>query len=353
MGKLIISGIGPLTPVGTGKEAFWESMCKGTSGIHNITKFSSVPGARGGEVPEPDIDEYVNGRKFRRAAEISKNAMIAVSSALKDSGTEPFPGGDSALVFGITHGAINYSREYHRALLEGDEDVSPVLFSDSVLNAPAGNGSICFDIKGAVHTIVGDITASIKAVMLACRILKTGSVRRSIIVSAEEINELTFFCRSKLDGSEISEGAGALLIEDDSDTQCPDPYCTISGYASYFNASEPEKSFGTAVEKALRMAGIRIHELDCAFVDGLSGKEGQYLNNVPAGSAARCAGNAFNVTATWNIILSAIIIKEGLLPAAIINGKTADNFIPVDKGNILVCNSEANGASSAIVLSKY
>lgn len=351
MRKPVITGIGPVTPAGTGRESFWDSMSKGTSVINNIKKFSSMPGARGGEVPEQDIDEYIDGRKFRRAADISKNALIAVSSALKDSGIESIGDEDSALVVGVTHGAINYSQQYHRSLLEGEEDVSPLLFSDSVLNAPAGNGSICFDIKGAVHTVVGDITASIKAVMLACGKLKAGSVSRSIVVSAEEINELTFFCRTRLGETDLSEGAGALVIENAVHSAAP--YCTISGYASYFNAVDPGNSLEQAVERALIMADISKDELDFAFVDGFRGKADQYLNDIPTGSTARFMGNAFNVTAAWNIMLSAVIIRKGIFPAVIMKGKTSENFIHIEKGNILVCNSEVNGASSAIILSRY
>ncbi len=352
MGKLVISGIGPLTPVGTGMHDYWQAIQSGKAGIKEINRFRSLPSAKGGGISETDIEGQVDDRRFRRAADVSKYVIAAIRLALADAKRDSLGGENSALIATATHGAINYTVEYHRLLVTGSvEDISPILFSESVLNAPAGNASICFNINGAVHTLVGGITAFAKAVILAHRMIEEGVIKRVMIVSAEELNELSYFCWSGFGQSLLSEGAGALLLEREEDRGAPDSYCRISGLASICGPGPLDKVFTRAVEKALAMAGVRMQDIDFMLVDIPPGFTAPLLGDIPSGSVTRHTGNAFCVSAAWNVMLASLMLRHGILPAglsrsneAVLSGK--------EMKNILVCNLEKRGEASAIILSR-
>ena len=352
MRKLIISGIGPLSPSGAGKEKLWKLLSGGPSVIKEITRFSSLPEAMGGEIADKDTDAIINARKFRRAADVSKYAMAAIGLAMNDAGLDSVSGENSAMVAAITHGALNYTQDYHESLLTGGvEDISPALFSDSVLNAPAGNASICFGIQGAVHTIIGGLSASIKASILACRLLEEDSIQRATVISTEEVNELSFYCRRKFGESIMSEGAGAILIERDNGERNSQRYCSISGFSSYLDTSDADKSFRTAIDRALAMAGIKKQDLDFALVDMPPGIHSGYLDDIQQNTVSRYTGNAFCVSSIWNIIIAAYIIDKGFLPEYFSKtGKKANNADNIK--NVLVCSLEKTGSAAAMVLTK-
>jgi len=350
--RLVISGIGPLTPFGAGKECLRQSLKDGLSGIKEITKFSSISGAMGGEITDIDIDAIIDDRKFRRAADVSKYAMAAIKLALNDAGLESVSGEDSAMVAAVTHGALNYTQEYHELLLTGGvEDISPILFSDSVLNAPAGNASICFGIQGAVHTIVGGTASSIKAAMLACRLLDDGPIKRALLFSTEEINELSFYCRNSFGEPVMSEGAGALLIERADERKGSQQYCNVSGFASYLDPSDPEASLRISADRALSMAGIKKDDLDFVLMEGAAGIHNGYFNETLSGTVSQYTGKAFAVSSIWNIIAAADSIEQGCLPDHLA-ARDKHNVTSRGPENVLVCALEKTGLAASMVLSK-
>jgi 3-oxoacyl-[acyl-carrier-protein] synthase II len=352
MKRPVISGLGLLSPFGAGMEPLWQSLASGSSGIRSLSRFSSVSGALGSEITDIDLDDIIDNRKFRRAADVSKYALAAIQLAINDASLDSAAGEDSAMVTAVTHGAMNYTQAYHKSLVTGGvEDISPILFSDSVLNAPAGNASICYGIQGAVHTIVGGTAASIKAAMIACRLIREDGINRSVVVSAEEMNELSFYCRKKLGESEMSEGAGVFLIEDASVRKGRQPYCCISGYASYIDPDGPDVSFQMAVDKALSMAGIAKHDLDFALTDMPPGMCMRHLDGIPSDTVSRYTGNAFCVSSSWNIMLAAYIIYKDALPDSFIKRCEEERKLNTIR-NVIVCNLEETGAAAAIVLSK-
>jgi 3-oxoacyl-(acyl-carrier-protein) synthase len=313
---------------------------------------SSVPGALGSDITDIDLDDIIDNRKFRRAADVSRYALAAIKLAISDAGLDSAGGEDSAVITAVTHAAMNYTQDYHKSLLTGGvDDISPILFSDSVLNAPAGNASICFDIRGAVHTVIGGTAASIKATMMACRLIHEDGINRAVVVSAEELNELSFHCRRRFGESAMSEGAGALFIEDNSVRKGKHVYCSVSGYASHFDPAGPEVSFQKAVDRALSMAGIGRRDLDFALTDMPAGMSMRHFDGVPSDSVSRFTGNAFCVSSAWNILLAAYMIYKEALPDSFM--KRCGEERKLNKiQNVIVCTLEETGAAAAIVLSK-
>src|ERR1700690_2646262 len=144
MRKLIITGAAMVSPIGIGTEAIWDAIQRGACGIRRLTKVSFKEDLFCGEIRDFDLGDYISDRRFRRAAPISQFALSSVALALGETAAAS-DNENTALVMAITHGVLGYTQVFHKELLEGGPDaVSPIYFSDSVLNAPAGNTSICF-----------------------------------------------------------------------------------------------------------------------------------------------------------------------------------------------------------------
>lgn len=352
MNRPVLSGLGPITPFGAGVGPFWQALTAGSSGIRPLSRFSPGTDNQGGEISGIDLDEIIGNRSFRRVADISKYVLAAIQVALRDAGLESVAGESTALVTAVTHGAMNYTQEYHQSLVTGGvDDISPILFSDSVLNAPAGNASVCYGIQGAVHSIIGGTAASIKAAMIACGLVQESGINRAVVVSGEEMNELSFFCRKQFGWQAMSEGAGSFLIEDSADRKGMQSYCCVSGYAAHIEASGPDISLNTAVEKALAVAGIRKHDLDFALVDLPPGADARLFKGIPLDSVSRFTGNAFCVSSAWNIMLAAYMIYKDAVPESFLKGHEEKRKSDTIRHGI-VCSLEETGTAAAIILSK-
>ncbi|MDN3513047.1 MAG: beta-ketoacyl synthase chain length factor [Candidatus Brocadia sp.] len=349
MEKLVLTGVGMVTPMGIGREQFWNNVINGSSGIKRLTKFPTTHETYCGEISDFHFDVSISNNRFRRAADISKYTLTAVNLAISDAGTKTLDDKDTALVVGITHGALNYAQTFHKALVtEGVDDLSPIHFSDSVLNAPAGNVSIGFGIKGPIHTLVGGATTAIKAVMLASRMLDSGVASKSIVVSSEALNELSLYCYSRLGIHTLSEGSGAILIEKEGKITGTTPYCYIAGMASGINPSNSCTALNTVVDQCLEKADISPKDIDLVMTDScVPVKSG--LTDIPAGCIMPLSGNAFSLTVMLDIIVSSLAIKNGTIPEAIVRNAVS---ISDSLQNVLIYSTEEDGIAAAMVLSK-
>lgn len=354
MGRLVLTGIGPLTPIGMGKKQFWDAILNGASGIRKITKLPAFSEYYGGEIGDINFDEYIPDKRFRRTADISRYTMLAVKLALDDANPDSSSSENLGIIVSLTHGALNYTQSYHRLLItEGVESVSPIFFCDSILNASAGNTSICFGVHGPVHTLIGGKTIATKAILRAAQMIRAGAIDKSIIVSADELNELSFSCYSRLGLSPLSEGAGALFLENEHTMKGVFPYCYLSGIASRSNPSDLPSVFHKTMEKSLEMANLKTGDIDLVMAEpSLSDMIARCLNtgNIPVGSITPLTGSAFSVTTMWDIIVSALIIKYGIAPSSIISKREK---IPDEIRNIMICVTEREGIASTVILSKY
>ncbi|MFO0793633.1 MAG: beta-ketoacyl synthase N-terminal-like domain-containing protein [Candidatus Brocadiaceae bacterium] len=353
MERLVITGIGPLTPMGTGKEQFWDALKNGCTGIKRINRFSSNIGYYGGEIGNLNFDEYFPHGKFRRAAEISKYTIVAIKLAMDDANASALDRKKTGIIAGLTLGALNYTQSYHKLLItEGVASASPILFSDSLLNAPAGNASLSFGVNGPVHTLIGGKTTAAKSIMLASQIIALRTIDKAIVVSAEELNELLCLTYLRLGLDTLSEGAGALVLEKEN-TMIGSPYCYLKGISSHINPSNPQTALCETMEKSLKMADMGIKDIDLVVMDSpLPEMQELRLSGIPIVCITPFTGNAFALSSVWNIIVSALIIRYGMIPPSIVHTRNIE--VPFDKvNNIMIAIIENEGSAASMILSKY
>ncbi len=213
---IVVSGIGVIGPDGYGRDAVLREY-PGSPQASTVLR-----------VPEFSLEDRLGGdRAFRRVSGATKFALAAMALAVGDARFSPetFGGESTGLIVTITHGGAPYSVQFHREmLLDGAARASPLHFSESVPNAPAGNGAIAFRIRGAVHTLVGEEPVGAQAVALAASLLQAGCVERCLVVGAEEWSEVVTHAYAQIDHARrgarggdrvppFGEGATALVVE--------------------------------------------------------------------------------------------------------------------------------------------
>ena len=213
---IVVSGIGMIGPGAFGRAAV-------------VAAFPELPETGGdGRVSDFALGERLEGgRAFRRVSGATKFALAAMWLAVGDAGfsAQTFGGPDAGIIVGLTHGGAPYSVRFHRELmLEGRLAASPLHFSESVPNAPAGNAAIAFQVRGPVHTLIGEEPVGTQAVDLAAGLLRTGRVKRCLVAGTEEWSEVVTHAYAQIDRARrcgpltdgvppLSEGAAALVLE--------------------------------------------------------------------------------------------------------------------------------------------
>lgn len=276
MRPVAVSGIGTVFPGTVGRQALERDL--GGAGS------AGRPPALG----DLDLESLLhNARLFRRGAQATRSALAAASLALEDAGmgAREFGGEQAGLVVGVTHGAINYSTQFHKELLaEGPIGASPLFFSESVLNAPAGNGAIAFGVRGPVHTLIGDETVGTQAIDLAAVLLGSETVERCLVIGTEERSDVVTDAygragRMNREANEgaatpLSEAAAALVLElpEAAARRGAVPRAVIPGWAlDRGRAGRMESGIADAVLDGFRRCG-----LSCAAADHVVLPTGPY-----------------------------------------------------------------------------
>src|SRR5215470_4745188 len=228
---LAIAGMGWVTPLGTGIDSVWERLLKGDEA--SATKISEQFTDRVYSVfrvPESAL-KGISHPRLRRASAISRFAAEAGLQAMESAGLEP--GSQNAeriaLIFAISNGGVTYTKRfYHEIVGTGAQAASPLLFPETVFNAPASHLAAILGLTGATYTLVGDGTVGLAAITMAEELMANEALDYCLVVGTEEIDWLLCDAyrrwrllrlappiepfSSQNRGMILSEGAGAILL---------------------------------------------------------------------------------------------------------------------------------------------
>src|SRR5213076_3301078 len=225
--SLAIAGMGWVTPLGSGVDSVWERLLQGhEASATTISEPFSEQAYSAFRVPESAMAGFSYPR-LRRASVISRFAAAAGLEALRAAGVElnSQNAERTALIFAISNGGVIYTRRFYSEIVNaGAQSASPLLFPETVFNAPASHLAAILGICGASYTVVGDGAVGVLALKLADDLLASGEVDTCLVVAAEEIDPLV--CEAYRQwrllrnarapesrrGMIVSEGAGAVLL---------------------------------------------------------------------------------------------------------------------------------------------
>lgn len=223
-----IRGMGWVTPLGVGLDEVWERLVAG-----EIAATAVLSGEGSSHRYFPVLAKLPatleSHPRFRRSSAITHFTAAAGLSALEDAGLVMTPeiASRTALVFAIASGGVVYTRKFYGGIVaQGASSASPLLFPETVYNAPASHLAALLGIDGLTYTLVGDGSIGISAVQLGAQLLESGQADFCLVVGGEEIDwvlcEAYREWRLLTSGSQIQlysnfgtllgEGAAALLL---------------------------------------------------------------------------------------------------------------------------------------------
>jgi 3-oxoacyl-(acyl-carrier-protein) synthase len=229
--SLAIAGMGWVTPLGNGVDAVWKRLLHGDEAI--VTRISEQFGGRSYSafrVSESALTGLAHPR-LRRASLISRFAAVAGLEALQAAAVkvDSQNAGRIALIFAISNGGVIYTKRFYRDVVEtGAQSASPLLFPETVFNAPASHLAAILGVTGTTYTVVGDGAVGLLAIKMAEDVMTDESLDYCLVVGTEEIDWLLCdayrrwrllraappiepFNKQKR-GMILSEGAGAIVL---------------------------------------------------------------------------------------------------------------------------------------------
>ena len=312
--RVVITGLGLITPVGIGVNESWKNILNGVSGITNITKFdaSNFKSQVAGEVKNFNPDLYLNPKDSRRMDTFMQFGLVAGIEAIKDSGLEVTEGNAERIGVSIGSGigGINLIETTSDNFDQGGpRKVSPFFVPGTIINMISGNLSIMYGLKGPNISIVTACTTGTHSIGDASRMIEYGDADVMIAGGSEAaITELTVagFSAAKAltqrnddpktasrpwdkdrDGFVIGEGAGVMVIEEyeHAKKRGAKIYCELGGYGMSADAYHitapsidgPKRSMINAINNA----GINLDEVGYINAHGTSTQLGD-LNETNA-----------------------------------------------------------------------
>ena len=288
MKRVVITGLGTVTPVGLDVPTFWDSLKKGKSGIDYITKFdtSEYRVKVAAELKDFDPTPYMEKGEIRRSDKFVLYAIAAATQAVNDSGIEK---NVAPQRFGVYYGSgiggfDTFVAEHNNLLNRGPLRVSPHFIPKLITNMASGNIAIKFGAKGPCIAVSTACATGTTAIGEAYRTIKggyadaiiAGGVEASIsplavaafmncmaLSESEDVNAASIPFDKRRNGFVMGEGAGALIVEDYDHAVARGAkiYAEVVGYGSTcdaFHVTAPDdsaESSSRAISDCLKETG--------------------------------------------------------------------------------------------------
>jgi len=364
MERVVITGIGLVTPCGLTKEESWSNLLAGKSGIGPVTQFdvSSFPVTFAGEVSGLDPKDHLTKVKLKETARFSQLSLIASRACLEDAGVELSDEDRErcGTIIGVGLGGLEEIDKFSVVLRErGAKKVSPYFIPQVIANLAAGQVAIDQGLKGPSYCTTSACASSAHAIGDAADQIRLG--RTDIMLAGGAESTITglgmagfssMFALSRRndapqeasrpwdkerDGFVIAEGAATLLLESYTRAKARGAriYAEVSGYGAScdaFHITKPDTS-GSGARKAMEMA-LRDAEVDASDVDYVNA----HATSTPAGDVqeAKAIAEVFGAHATdaklWvsstKSAMGHLLGGAGAVEAAICALAVADGKVP-------------------------
>lgn len=360
-GRVVVTGLGGVTPLGTGTDVFWPRLLKGESGIGPITLMDAAAYTTrvAGEVKDFNPEDWLDKKDARKVDRFISFAVAASSMALTDSGLDTGPiNEDVGVLIGSGIGGLTILSEQFRKLFEeGPSRVSPFLVPYMIPDMASGFVSIVHKLKGPNTCAVSACSSGADAIGQAYHIVKRGDAVAMVCGGVEApINEISLagFCAARAmtgrnddplhasrpfdkgrDGFVMAEGAGVLVIEDyeHAKQRGANILAEIVGYgmtgdAYHVTAPDPEGSGAVrAVHMALRNAGLTPADVDYINAHGTSTPLndrtetgaikkafGELAYQIPVSSTKSMIGHTLGAAGAIEAIFCILAMRDQILP---------------------------------------
>ena len=406
--KVVVTGIGVLSPIGIGRDNYWEALFQGKTGFKTIGMFdtSRFKVHIAGEIAEFDPIALLGKKGLRSLDRSTLLLSSAAKLALDDSRLEVTDQNshEIGVSVGTTFGSLHSISQFDRdGLIEGPRYVNPSHFPNTVINSPASQVSIRLKIKGFNTTISTGFCAALDAVSYACDFIRLKRADTVLAGGVEELCEETFLgfhnlgYLSGIDGSApiccpfdarrngiiFSEGSAILILEDSEHAidRGVEILAVVKGYANAFDSaakkdfSHQGKGLRNAIALALADASLSPGDIDCLSAcanstEGLDRFETRVIKEVfgeraatlPITAIKSMIGESFSASGALSLAAAVGMLVKGVIPTTK-NYEEKDPACDLDyvsqnaRGknikNVLVLSSDPYGGNTAMVVGKY
>jgi 3-oxoacyl-[acyl-carrier-protein] synthase II len=364
--RVVVTGLGIISPVGSSIDTAWKNVVEGVSGIGPITRFdvSNFPCQFGGAVQGFKLDDYLPPKEARRMDEFMHYGIAAGAQAMADSGLDLQKANLDrvGVITGSGIGGLHTIQEEHNAFLAANSPrkISPFFVPSTIINMISGHLSIRFGLRGPNLGVVTACTTSTHAIGLGLRTIQYGDADVVLAGGAEmatTVMGLGGFGQAKAlstrnddpqgasrpwdkdrDGFVLSDGGGALLLEDLEHAKARGAriYAELAGFGMSGDAhhitAPPEDGNGArrAMEIALRDSGLNASDVqyvnahatstglgDIAETLAIKGAFGAAAKSVAVSSTKSVTGHLLGAAGVVEAIFSALAIRDQVAPPTI------------------------------------
>ncbi len=407
--RVVVTGLGAITPLGQSKDQLWTSLCNGKSGIGKITAFDTTDHEVliAGEVKDFEPGKWFDKKLERRLDRFTQFALAASILAVEDSGID-FDKTDrnrAGTIIGTGIGGILEIETQHNILLQkGPSRVSPFMIPKLMANAAPGHIAIKFGIRAANFSVITACASGAHAIAEAAKVIQKGEA--DIMIAGGTEATISPLCVSAFnnmkalskndnphsasrpfdqnrDGFVISEGAGIIILEDLETAKKRNAhiYAELLGFAmsddAYHIAAPHPNGEGAyiAMKNALKESRLNPEQIpyinahatstpmgDEVEVDTIKRVFANNIKNLLVSSTKSMLGHSLGAAGGIETLVCALVIDESIIPPTI-NYETPDpncngiDFVPNEAREKKIQNAMSNsfgfgGHNVSLVLGK-
>ena len=407
--RVVVTGLGVVSPVGVNVEDSWTSVVEGKGGITPIEALANTqfPTRFGGVVKDFDISKYISTKDAKRMDGFIHYGIAAGCQAIEDSGFEvnEFNADRIGVAVGAGIGGITGIEQGHNSYLKGGpRKISPFFVPGNIINMISGNLSIQYGLQGPNFAIVTACTTGTHNIGESARIIRCGDADVMVAGGAEmtstSVTSMGGFASARAlsrrnddpetasrpwdrdrDGFVLSDGAGVVVLEEyqHANSRGAKIYAELIGYgmsADAHHITQPvENGRGAAkcMSNALKAAGLNPEDIDYVNAHGTSTPAGdiaetkalkialgQHAYKTTISSTKSMTGHMLGAAGGIEAIFSVLSISNGIIPPTI-NLVNQDpecdlDFAPLtareQKVNIAMSNSFGFGGTNGTLIFK-
>ncbi|MCL2392223.1 MAG: beta-ketoacyl-ACP synthase II [Oscillospiraceae bacterium] len=362
MKRVVVTGMGVITPVGNDIETMWDNLIAGKHGIGLITRFdvSEYKASLAAEVKGFDPLNYMERNEVRRLDLYSQYAIAAATQAVEDSGLEGNVEPARLITcFGSGIGGMTtFESEVEKLLTGGPRKVSPLFIPMMIPNLAAGNIAIRFNAKGSCTAVITACATGTDAIGSAFRAIKHGYADAAIaggseavvtpmgvsgfsnmtaLTTSDDVEAASLPFDKRRGGFVIGEGAGVMVLEayEHAVARGAKIYAEMTGYGStcdahHITAPTPDgassaRAISDAIEESGKPEGliyINAHGTgtplnDVAETKAIKIALGGNTENLLVSSTKSMTGHMLGAAGAVEAIISVLTLKEGIVPPTI------------------------------------
>jgi 3-oxoacyl-[acyl-carrier-protein] synthase II len=412
--RVVITGVGAVAPNGIGKDAYWEGLLKGRSGIRRITRFdaSKFPCQIAGEIHDFQAAAYIDPHEVKRLSRVSQLALVAAKMAVDDSALQVARAnaGRVGVCFGTSAGKLEvFETDYPAFVEHGIRGIHPLTHNQFHPHSVTSRIAIEIGAGGVCGSVSTGCTSGLDALSWGYEQICQGRAAVMVVGSAEALlSQFAFasICAAGVltkntmtksntppensprpfdlhrDGLVLSEGAGAVVLEtlEHAQDRGADIYADVLGYGTARDGSDLLRCdvSGADMARVMEIAmyqshlpksridyinahGVGLRDYDAAETAAIKTVFGEQAYNIPVSSIKSMIGQPFSAGGSLQIVASCLTLQHSRIPPTI-NYHTPDPACDLDYvpqraraariRALLVHAHGLGGTDSALVLGK-